>query len=159
VSTVSYAGPRLYEIADRLPRARAQHAAALQRARDARSGRGRNPFAAADEHVSAMRAAAWARTTIAQLLTAQRALDTVWFDRRWFYFDDPELARRQALMPAHDMPRYLPARSRGEDDRYIQRRQIARRAARRARRTPEQNAALDAAAADRAAAYFEQFDY
>lgn len=89
--TVSYAGPRPYEIADRLPRARAQHAAAIA---DARRARCMPRWARHVEHARALRRAAWARENIRQLLTCQRALDTVWFDRRWFYFDDPEYARR-----------------------------------------------------------------
>lgn len=152
VSTVSYAGPSRDEIAERLPRARAQHATALAAARRARTG----DLAA---WARAMRSVEWSRIIIAQLLGARRALDVVWFDRSWFYFDDPELARRDALRGKRAPSRFHAARSRGDDITYIERRRAARVAARRARRTPERNAALDRAAAERARAYFDRFDY
>lgn len=124
-STVSYAGPRADEIAERLPRHRAQHAVALQAARAARA---RGDMGA---HVRALRNAELARLHLRMLHTSARALAILWHDRTWFYFDDPEYARRRALLPEQPMPRYHPARSRGEDDRYLRDRRRARNLARR----------------------------
>lgn len=121
-STVSYGGPRPYEIAERVPRARAQHVTAIAAARAARIAGDHGA------HVRALRAAGMARWHLAQMMACKRALDVIWFDRTWFYFDDAEYARRCALMPERPVPHYRPARSRGEDESYIRRRRIARRA-------------------------------
>lgn len=153
VSTVSYSGPTRAEIAERLPRARVHHGAAMFAARQARIA---GDFGA---HVRALRNAQMHRWNIARLRSCERALDLLWFDRSWFYFDDPEYARRDALVGRGSAPTFHAARSRGEDITYIQRRLGARRAARRARRTPERNAELDRAAATRRNEYFDSINY